>query len=374
VHGAYYNALSARNFSLNIRTEHATFRTPYSKQLVHGSWIRETAWTVRTTGGRIISTSFEAHQPRSLFVAEKGQREVKLLVEGGRMTIDNLRIELRKRTLTVRTHEWLTTAESTVAFPHPNRLRMNIRIQPLTQSALVGGVWPHGLLGQTFDGDGVAMSGDIDKYVRTGKAVDTQAQAQGAIEGRASDYLTAHRFATDFKYSRFDSVIAPHRDISRLREVDWRAQAPAWNTTRARSGAMISNLNFQVTSKVTVESRGSCLVELSASSPNEVSHRRCPLLSLCCGRAPTSAAQRGAGKRAGLRCVRRRVRSTQGAMPSPSSPWRTWTSTRSAAGSREGSTTWALNSPPARSAESSDPSLLEWAVGSGPWVVGSGRV
>ena len=30
-HGAWYNALSAKNISLNLLTEHDTFRTPYSK-------------------------------------------------------------------------------------------------------------------------------------------------------------------------------------------------------------------------------------------------------------------------------------------------------------------------------------------------------
>ena len=43
-----------------------------------------------------------------------------------------------------------------------------------------------------------------------------QAQAEGAIEGTWTDYKLASDFATDFKYSRFDSVAAKPRDVSKL--------------------------------------------------------------------------------------------------------------------------------------------------------------
>ena len=60
-------------------------------------------------------------------------------------------------------------------------------------------VAPHGLLGQTFDGDGVAIDGAIDDY--SAKVVVTKAMGEGAIEGVAADYElpSASPFSTKFK-------------------------------------------------------------------------------------------------------------------------------------------------------------------------------
>ena len=51
-----------------------------------------------------------------------------------------------------------------------------------------------------------------------GKVVErtTSAQAAGAIEGTYHDYKMASEFATSFKFSRFDGVPAPHRDVTKL--------------------------------------------------------------------------------------------------------------------------------------------------------------
>lgn len=48
------------------------------------------------------------------------------------------------------------------------------------------------------------------------RGLTTSAQAEGAIEGSASDYQLKYPFATQFKYSRFDATSAPHRDVARL--------------------------------------------------------------------------------------------------------------------------------------------------------------
>ena len=40
--------------------------------------------------------------------------------------------------------------------------------------------------------------------------------AEGAIEGVATDYEMTSKFATDFKFSRFDGVAAKPRDATKL--------------------------------------------------------------------------------------------------------------------------------------------------------------
>ena len=55
-----------------------------------------------------------------------------------------------------------------------------------------GIVWPHGIIGQSFDGSNVAVSGKHDNY---GEAPEftTSAQAEGAIEGDYTDYTLSAR-------------------------------------------------------------------------------------------------------------------------------------------------------------------------------------
>ena len=62
-HGGIYVLLSTQRLSLSARFEHATFKTPYSKLLVHGSWISNVYWTVRTASGKLLTVQFDARLP-----------------------------------------------------------------------------------------------------------------------------------------------------------------------------------------------------------------------------------------------------------------------------------------------------------------------
>ena len=78
-------------------------------------------------------------------------------------------------------------------------------------------VAPHGLIGQSFDGDNVGVDGAQDDYRNGGAEMSTSAQAEGAIEGTGADYKVASDFATQFRYSRFDADRAAPRDLSSLK-------------------------------------------------------------------------------------------------------------------------------------------------------------
>ena len=82
--------------------------------------------------------------------------------------------------------------------------------------------WPStqrsGLLGQTYDGDGIPIHGKRDSYAvlddgRSTKArrgiggvITTRAQGEGAIEGTAEMYRLRRPFDTNFSFSRFGAV------------------------------------------------------------------------------------------------------------------------------------------------------------------------
>merc|ERR1719326_2303601 len=122
------------------------------------------------------------------------------------------------KTLSVATKKWRFSASSS---PYPfgkkevnkDKVLLDVAVQPL-YDADADVVAPHGIIGQAYDGDELAVDGKIDGD-KSGEST-TAAQAEGAIEGTWEDYIMATPFATSFKYSRFDATAAPHRDVSKL--------------------------------------------------------------------------------------------------------------------------------------------------------------
>merc|ERR1719240_1115221 len=78
-------------------------------------------------------------------------------------------------------------------------------------------VWPHGVLGQSWDGSGIAVDGKKDEYHQAGPEFMTSANMEGAIEGSLQDYAVGGEFGVDFKFSRFGVYVpTPPRDVSKL--------------------------------------------------------------------------------------------------------------------------------------------------------------
>merc|ERR1711971_1181974 len=75
-------------------------------------------------------------------------------------------------------------------------------------------VAPHGIFGQAYDGDKLAVNGAVDSD--RASVSTTKAQAEGAIEGTWTDYKMESKFSTTFKYTRFDVTSAKPRDVSKL--------------------------------------------------------------------------------------------------------------------------------------------------------------
>jgi len=143
--------------------------------------------------------------------------------------IDNLKLSMRVKkvgllangghgtTLTINDGRWEVSAMAK-PFPnprsHPGKSLLNVKLHAL-YDADHDVVAPHGIIGQSYDADNMRVDGRKDDYTKGGE-ITTSAMAEGAIEGVASEYKMAHRFATDFKYSRFDALKAAPRNATLL--------------------------------------------------------------------------------------------------------------------------------------------------------------
>merc|ERR1719352_1988053 len=110
----------------------------------------------------------------------------------------------------------MSTTHSPFPFASLNKgkVLLDIALKPL-YDVEKDPVAPHGLIGQSWDGDDADFEGarDLDRSAET----TTKAQSEGAIEGVIAEYKMSSTFATKFKYSRFGvSTPTPPRDVSKL--------------------------------------------------------------------------------------------------------------------------------------------------------------
>jgi len=218
--------LSAKNVSVNVLFEHADFHNPF--RLVHGSRMSKLGMTMRTAlTGQLVTISFNATASgvqRALVTSPAGSR----YVDHGHaeFAIENLKLNMREKkmggvgghgmALTISTGKWEVQVFSK-RFPNaaanPGKALLNVAINA-KYDADHDVVAPHGLIGQSYDGDEFDFVGKTDDY--HGTEVTTTAMAEGAIEGVAADYKMTGPFATAFKYTRFDATAAKPRDASKL--------------------------------------------------------------------------------------------------------------------------------------------------------------
>ena len=151
--------------------------------------------------------------------------------------------------LTVSTLAWRVEAAARPIWRSttPGKKQIDLSFQPLRDPLSPMGassevVAPHGLIGQSYDGDAIAVDGKQDHYRElwkaqgAGKEIITQAQAQGAIEGEGADYKVSDFFATDFKYSRYAVAAAAPRDIAALSGFKRKISTQFWSVSAGASG------------------------------------------------------------------------------------------------------------------------------------------
>ncbi|KAL1496838.1 hypothetical protein AB1Y20_014424 [Prymnesium parvum] len=214
--GGIYVLLSAPHLSLAAQFKHETFLTGYSKLWVHGSWIKQVYWTIRTASN-FLNATFDVDNPRFNGTRHSTRHEV-----------ESVRFAFRGNSLTVTTPQWVTRATAHAGRPHPGLRRLHVSIQPRGAHARIA---PHGLLGQTYDGDNMPLHGRRDSYSTLddgtptlarkakGGEVTTRALGEGAIEGSHEMYRVPQPFETAFAFSRFDpsSATIMARNVTQLR-------------------------------------------------------------------------------------------------------------------------------------------------------------
>jgi hypothetical protein len=124
----------------------------------------------------------------------KGETQVQVANEAWTVNVDSRYYPLRKK--------------------NSDKHRLDIAFLPKMNK--LGKVAPHGLIGQSFDFDGIAVDGARDNY--DDKEVTTKAMGEGAIEGTAKDYEIAgdEPYSADFKFTRWNLAEAAPRNISKL--------------------------------------------------------------------------------------------------------------------------------------------------------------
>ena len=215
--GTYFALLSAPGVHFSAMTVDTVFLLP-RPQLVHGSFFTAVAWTVRGTSGRVYGVESSAGAVGFRVVDPKQQNSVLVSRSGvwQQWAADGVRAVYKQATVYVRTNGWEANATRKPVYNYvsgPSQWRFDITIRPLGGTGLEAEAgspsktcFPHGLVGQSWDGDSVAVDGATDDYAYDSAhpVITTTAMAEGAIEGTALQYGSEEAHGTDFAYSRFD--------------------------------------------------------------------------------------------------------------------------------------------------------------------------
>lgn len=207
--GAIWNFLSSERVSLNVRTLNASFLL--RDVLVHGSFITD-AYIVSTdyagtsyvsfVSGRLNENNY-AWDMVNMTCVRDHESTIHLMGPYSRHVCAGLNVTMSYSSMRAETDAWLITVSpnrvySRVSGPH-HRLDITVSLK-FSERLLT--VKPHGILGQAYDGDNMAVEGRKDVYPQRGTFV-TSAMAEGAIEGVADDYEMYEPFNTSFAYSRY---------------------------------------------------------------------------------------------------------------------------------------------------------------------------
>jgi len=219
-HETWYNLLSAANTTINAFFEHVDYREPgLHKRLVHGSYMTTASAVMRTANGRLVTVEYDAMRAVFVKIGVDGAAPVAYKAPFS-MSLDDVSVRIADRTAQISMPEWLVNISSRLkptilrgTACHDGKCFAEVKFKPLANMDTAK-VAPHGLIGQAFDQDDLAVIGAQDEY--KGDEITTTAMGEGAIEGIAADYEVASKFATDFKYSRWGKMVAAPRDVAKL--------------------------------------------------------------------------------------------------------------------------------------------------------------
>ena len=220
--GAYYNFFSAPGFSVNVRTEDATFRLHGGKLTVDGSFITEVHVVARVGGAK------RKWANASCWAAEFNEFNTGWkLVNGtcggagghsqyafglmGLKICEELTIRVAYSHVTFSIPGWTVKARGNHVFDRIRGPAHRLDLSFIARGDAPARSLPHGLIGQSYSTPGM-REGAVDAYPAHGR-IATTAQAEGAIEGIAANYEVGWAHATHFAFSRFNGVEGVSADL-----------------------------------------------------------------------------------------------------------------------------------------------------------------
>lgn len=228
----YYLLLAAPGLNFAARSNRADFLLP-RPQLIRGTFFTSVAWVIRGWNQRPIGIISNASDTPGFNLY---YMDTKTLIRNytgvwKEWWSEGLRVYYKQSTIFVRARGWEMNATRHPIYNHLSgkyKWRFDIAMRPLNSTGFEkfhgnssGTCFPHGIIGQSWDGDEWGINGAQDNYTYNPDSpmVVTKAQAEGAIEGKASDYKMTHAFDTNTVFSRYKKIhknICPPRNISKL--------------------------------------------------------------------------------------------------------------------------------------------------------------
>ena len=138
---------------------------------VEGSYMTAGFAAIKTNAGRLLHIGFDATRAVFVNVAVVNGTEPTAYKAPFSMTLDDVSVALADRVVTITTPEWILALSSKfkagiVAAGNTcadGKCFLEVKSSPRVDVATLK-VAPHGLIGQTYDGDGVGVIGKTDDY------------------------------------------------------------------------------------------------------------------------------------------------------------------------------------------------------------------
>ena len=215
----YVSLLSVPGFQFSAKTMDTDFLLP-RPQLIHGSFFTDVGFRFRGRSGREYGVTSSASKVAfDVFDVKSGSLIHALSGIWKQWWEDGVRVYYKQATIFVRAHGWEVNATRHPIYNHvsgPSKWRFDFAMRYLDGTGfdkLHGNqsktCFPHGIIGQSWDGDKLGVDGKIDDYTysRDNSVVTTSANAEGGIEGTLNDYLLKGPWDKDnFQYSRYDKA------------------------------------------------------------------------------------------------------------------------------------------------------------------------
>ena len=247
--GKWYALLSAPGVHAAARTRDSVFMLP-TPLMVHGSFFTEVSFVLRGASGRAYGVRSDAavvgFDVYDVGEAGRGWADpLPIVRRRGVWTdlyVEDIGVYYKQATVVVRANGWEVNS---TRHPIYNRVsgdpewRFDITMRMFSGNSgfetkhgtASKSCHPHGIIAQSYDDDDLAVDGNKDDYTynRSRPVVITRAQAEGAIEGQAKDYMMMHPFSTNFSHTRFLARVkdtCATRNVQLLTGRKWRRGAP----------------------------------------------------------------------------------------------------------------------------------------------------